>query len=83
MAKKSITPAERIEQRIALIRGERVILDANVAALYGVDTHTVVPAVKRNRQRFPGDFMFQLPPEEYQACLESRFVISKGRAASG
>ena len=54
----SITLAERIESMIVLIRGEKVMLDENLAAMYGVPTGALVQAVKRNRDRFPTDFMF-------------------------
>jgi hypothetical protein len=52
------------------------MLDADLAELYGVDTRTLVQAVKRNRQRFPADFMFQLTRDEYMV-LRSQNVISK------
>jgi hypothetical protein len=60
----SVVPAERIESRILLIRGEKVILDFDLAALYGVTTRRLNEQVRRNRNRFPGDFMFQLTDEE-------------------
>jgi hypothetical protein len=53
-----------IAERICLIRGERVLLDADLAALYGVTTANLNKAVQRNADRFPVDFMFQLSPEE-------------------
>ena len=53
-------PIERIEQAIFVIRGERVILDSDLAALYGVETKALNRAVKRNMKRFPSDFVFQL-----------------------
>ena len=56
--------AQRIAERIALLGGERVLLDADLAALYGVTTGALNRAVKRNRERFPEDFMFQLTGEE-------------------
>jgi len=59
-----IVPAERIERSILLIRGHKVILDADLAALYGVETKQLIRAVKRNLPRFPDDFMFQLNKEE-------------------
>jgi len=49
---------ERIEKAILLIRGQKVMLDTDLAALYGVETRALVQAVKRNAERFPGDFMF-------------------------
>ncbi|MHC4445614.1 MAG: ORF6N domain-containing protein [Planctomycetota bacterium] len=60
----AIVPMERIEQSILLIRGEKVMLDADLARLYGVTTKRLNEQVKRNRSRFPGDFMFQLTGEE-------------------
>jgi len=76
MAKKrSLLPAERIEQSILELRGEKVILDADIAALYGVETRTLIQAMKRNLDRFPPDFMFQLTPEEAEN-LRSQSVIS-------
>jgi len=56
--------AEAIAGRIVMLRGERVLLDADLAELYGVETKTLNRAVKRNRDRFPDDFMFQLTGEE-------------------
>jgi len=70
-------PVEHIEQAIRLIRGEKVILDADLAALYGVETRVLVQAVKRNRKRFPPDFMFQLTKEEF-TVLRSQTVTSRG-----
>ncbi len=63
---KSVIPAERIEQTILLIRSEKVILDADLAALYGVETKELTRAVRRNLDRFPLDFMFQLTREEFR-----------------
>jgi len=68
----------RIEGAIFLVRGHKVLLDADLAALYGVETRSLVQAVKRNIQRFPSDFMFQLNEEEF-AVLRSQIVISKGK----
>jgi hypothetical protein len=62
--KKDIIPMERIENRILLIRGERVILDRDLAELYNIATKRFNEQVKRNRNRFPADFMFQLTREE-------------------
>ncbi len=71
----SLIPAEMIESRIVLLRGQKVMLDADLAKLYGVETRVLVQAVNRNRNRFPEDFMFQLSKEEF-GVLRSRFVIS-------
>jgi len=60
----AIIPAERIEQAILQIRGLRVMVDADLAMLYGVTTKVLNQGVKRNKDRFPADFMFQLTPKE-------------------
>ena len=60
----SIIPLERIERCILLIRGEKVMLDADLATLYAVETKRLIEAIKRNPERFPGDFMFQLSDQE-------------------
>jgi hypothetical protein len=70
-------PAERIERRVLLLRGEKVILDEHLAELYEVPTKTLNQAVKRNLDRFPADFRFQLTPSEADAVLKSQIVISK------
>jgi hypothetical protein len=57
---------ERIERLILLIRGHKVMLDTDLAALYGVETGQLVRAVKRNISRFPHDFMFQLSKDEFE-----------------
>lgn len=72
---KSVIPAGRIEQAIMLIRGERVILDADLATLYGVPTKRLNEQVRRNMERFPSDFMFQLTTKEYES-LRSQFATS-------
>ena len=69
-------PIELIVRRIYAIRGQKVMLDADLAELYEVPTFRLNEAVKRNRSRFPEDFMFQLTKEEAQA-LTSQFAISK------
>ena len=63
-AEKSVIPVERIENSILLIRREKVMLDADLAELYGVPTKALNQAVKRNIDRFPEDFMFQLTNQE-------------------
>ena len=63
-AKKSVIPLEQIEKRIFLLRGQKVLLSTDLAELYGVETKVLVQAVKRNLDRFPDDFMFQLSPKE-------------------
>lgn len=71
----SLIPTERIASRIYLIRGEKVMLDSDLAELYGVPTKVLNQAVTRNRERFPGDFMFRLSDEEF-ADLRSQIVTS-------
>jgi hypothetical protein len=74
----ALVPHERIDRAIILLRGQKVIVDMDLASLYGVETRTLIQAVKRNRQRFPSDFMLELNDEEFE-FLRSQFVISKGR----
>lgn len=69
-------PSEQVDQAIRLIRGHRVMLDSDLAALYRVPTKVLNQAVKRNRSRFPTDFMFQLTLEE-AGSLRSQFVTLK------
>jgi len=71
-----------IQSRILALREQRVMLDADLAQLYGVETRVLVQAVKRNLARFPGDFMFQLSDEEF-AALRSQSVISNTEGRGG
>ena len=68
-------PVERILKSILVLRGEKVMLDADLARLYGVETGALVRAMKRNIERFPPDFMFQLSDEEWEN-LRCQFGIS-------
>ena len=68
-------PAKRIESAILRVRGRNVILDADLAVLYGVTTKQMIQAMKRNRSRFPDDFAFQLSVQEF-ANLRSQTVTS-------
>lgn len=68
-------PAERIERSILVLRGHKVLLDADLANLYDVETKVLLQAVKRNPDRFPKDFMFQLTDQEFRN-LRSQFVTS-------
>jgi hypothetical protein len=63
---KSLIPVERIERKIYLLRGHKVMLDQDLAFLYQVPTKALVQAVKRNADRFPADFMFQLSKDELE-----------------
>jgi hypothetical protein len=78
MSKNPIVPAERIENCIYLLRGQRILLDVDLAVLYSVETRTLNQAVKRNTRRFPADFMFRLTAKEFDS-LRSQFVISNLR----
>jgi phage regulator Rha-like protein len=74
--KTTLIPVERIAQQIYLIRGQKVMLDSDLAALYQVLTKNLNKAVGRNRTRFPEDFMFQLTAEEAES-LRFQFGTSK------
>ncbi len=87
---QSVVPIERIENCIFFIRGQRVMLDYDLSPLYGIETRSLIQAIKRNIERFPEDFMFQLSPEEFKNwksqfatskanSLRSQIVMSKGR----
>ncbi len=77
--KKSLIPVDRIEKAILLIRGQKVMLDADLAELYGVETRVLVQAVKRNIERFPEDFMFQLSKEDVDFLRSQIVTLKKGR----
>ena len=70
-----IIPAERIENGIYLIRKHKVMLDSDLVVLYGIETRVLLQAVKRNTDRFPSDFMFQLSKSEF-GNLRSQIVTS-------
>ena len=71
-------PIERIEKRILLVRGHKVHIDADLAALYGVETRALNQAVKRNAERFPPDFMFQLSRKELQNWRSQAVISNPG-----
>ena len=71
-----LIPVEAIETRIFPIRGKKVMLDKDLAELYKVETRTLIQSIKRNKDRFPEDFMFELSIAEIRH-LRSQFVISK------
>ena len=75
-----LVPVEIIERRIYLIRGQKVMLDNDLAPLYQVETSNLNKAVKRNLNRFPGDFMFQLSQEEARSL---RFQIGMSKPGGG
>src|SRR5207244_4474850 len=81
--RKPVVPAERIERAILLIRDHRVMLDADLAVLYGVPTKRLAEQVRRNSVRFPADFMFRLTAVEAR-ILRSRIATSSfGRGWGG
>lgn len=74
-----MVPLERLVSRIFLIRGQKVILDADLAELYGVTTKRLNEQVKRNIDRFPSDFMFQLNAREHDALRSQFATLKRGR----
>ena len=74
--KKTLVPIESIVRKIIFLRGEKVLLDRDIAGLYGVETKVLKQAVRRNIKRFPGDFMFELTKEEFENW-RSQIVTSK------
>jgi hypothetical protein len=76
MTIESVLAPNSIENQIVLVRGQKVLLDSDLAALYDVEVRTLNQAVKRNEMRFPVDFVFQLTADENEA-LRSQTVISK------
>ena len=75
---KDLVLTRQVARAIRIIRGEKVLLDFDLAPLYGVSTGNLNKAVRRNRERFPADFMFQLTAEEAQSLI-FQFGIAKGR----
>ena len=82
MSSDIMVPMERIERAIYLIRGQKVMLDRDLAALYEVETKRLKEQVRRNIDRFPEDFMFLLDPQEF-ATLRSQIATSKSEARGG
>jgi hypothetical protein len=80
--RRRASPAEQIGSRIRLVRGLKVLLDAELARLYGVTTGRLNEQVRRNLERFPGDLVFQLTKQEV-ADLRSQFAISNGGRGRG
>lgn len=81
MAENFLIPSERIVRKIYIIRNKKVMLDRDLAVLYGVKTTVFNQAVRRNIKRFPSDFMFQLDKNEMKSLM-SQIVISKGRGGT-
>jgi len=75
---ETLVPVEVIEKKILLIRGQKVMLDADLAELYGVETFNLNKAVKRNSERFPEDFMFQLTKEEAESLRFQIGILKTG-----
>src|ERR1700735_1014938 len=75
---KNIIPIEAVENKIFLVRKRKVMLDMNLAALYGVSTGALNQAVKRNWNRFPADFMFQLDEKEFTNLISQSVISSYG-----
>ena len=82
MTETKLVPVERVERAILVLRGRRVILDSDLAALYGVTVSRFNEAVKRNAKRFPDDFAFRLTREEHET-LRSQIAISKAERRGG
>lgn len=79
---RSLVASERVENCIMFLRGQKVILSFHLAEMYGVEPRVLVQSVKRNRERFPKDFMFQLTNEEW-GVLRSQIVILKPGSGQG
>jgi len=75
----SVIPVESIASRIYLIRGEKVMLDSDLAELYGVPTSRLNEQFKRNRDRFPPDFAFQLSKDEFDSLMSQIAISNAGR----
>ncbi len=74
-----VMPVERVQQRILQLRSQRILLDDDLARLYAVEVRTLVQAVKRNIERFPEDFMFQLTPDEWASLRSQTVILDAGR----
>jgi hypothetical protein len=81
MPNRHMVSVRGIQKRILMLRGQKVILDQDLAQLYGVETKTLKRAVKRNLDRFPGDFMFSLTPDEYSRLRYQFGTLERGRHA--
>jgi len=79
--RRPLADVPRLDELIREVRGQKVILDTDLARIYGIPTFRFNEAIKRNRERFPDDFMFRLTPAEF-AALTSQFAITKPRNSS-
>lgn len=75
----ALVPVEGITHSILIVRGQRVIIDRDLAAIYGVETRTLNQAAKRNAERFPEDFRFQLTAQEALASRSRAVILKRGR----
>jgi hypothetical protein len=84
MAKKAnkVIPVHQVESLIYMIRGQKVMLDSDLAALYRVETRILNQAIRRNRDRFPSDFMFRLSEAEFDRLMRSQIVIASQENSS-
>jgi ORF6N domain len=88
MSAGAAAPVQGIERKILLVRGHKVLLDADLAAVYGVETRTLNQAVKRNPERFPPDFMCRLSTKEFQnwrsqSLMSTRNLLPSASSSSG
>ncbi|HJX64053.1 MAG TPA: ORF6N domain-containing protein [Polyangia bacterium] len=81
MTETGLVVPESVERAIIVLRGRRVILDSDLATLYGVTVSVFNQAVKRNMERFPADFAFQLTREEYESLRSQMVILKAGRGA--
>jgi aromatic ring-opening dioxygenase LigB subunit len=81
MTETGLVTTESVERAIIVLRGRRVILDSELAILYGVTVSVFNQAVKRNMERFPADFAFQLTREEYESLRSQIVILKAGRGA--
>jgi phage regulator Rha-like protein len=79
MAKRITVPDEIIISKIFLIRGQKVMLDRDLAELYGVETRALKQAVRRNKDRFPGDFMFEMNKKEFESWRNENITSSEDK----
>ena len=79
MVDHPVISADNIQEKIYLIRGNRVLLSPDLAKLYDVEPRALIQAVKRNNERFPDDFMFQLTPEEFRSLRSQIVILEAGR----
>jgi hypothetical protein len=79
IASDALALSLRVERRIYLIRGGKVMLDYDLATLYGIETRALKQAVRRNNERFPGDFMFELTAKEISVLVSQNVIPGRGK----